>query len=337
MRPAPSYQVRFAALVTALTKTTEVLMVEIERTPAKKVPAARLALFGAAALAIVAVGIGVTRNRAAAPATAPAAAASPKPDVNAMISSLEAKLKANPNDAEGWRMLGWSFFETGRFAEAATAYRKATQLAPTNADYWSSLGEALVLAGPGDVPKDASAAFKRALSLDAKDPRSRYFLGVEQDMAGKHSEAIETWVALLKDTPAGAPWEADVRKTIEQVADKEKIDVKARLAAIRPAAPTGPAAALNGIPGPSREQMAAASKLPPGAQEEMVRGMVDGLAAKLEANPKQPDRWMMLIRSRMMLGQGREAAQALQQAIAANPESRAELVQAAKTWGVPGA
>jgi cytochrome c-type biogenesis protein CcmH len=111
----------------------------------------------------------------------------------------------------------------------------------------------------------------------------------------------------------------------------------ASVPAAPPAASTGAAAALNGIPGPSREQMAAASQLPSGQQEAMVRGMVDGLAAKLQADPKQPDRWMMLIRSRMMLGQDREAAQALQQAIAANPESRADLVQAARTLGVPGA
>lgn len=314
-------------------------MVEIEKQSGKRVPAARLALFGAAALAIVAVGIGVSRNRTVAPAALPSAtaSASTQPDVNAMISSLEAKLKANPNDAEGWRMLGWSFFETGRYAEAATAYRRATQLQPNNADYWSSLGEALVLAGAGDVPKDAAAAFKTALSIDPKDPRARYFLGVDQDMAGNHVGAIETWIALLKDTPSGAPWEADVRKTIEQVAEKEKIDVEPRLAAIRPAPPTGPAAALNGIPGPSREQMASAAQLPPSQQEAMVRGMVDGLAAKLQADPKQPDRWMMLIRSRMMLGEGREAAQALQQALTANPGSRAELLQAAKTLGVPEA
>ncbi|HEU4969557.1 tetratricopeptide repeat protein [Sphingomonas sp.] len=307
----------------------------------KRVPASRLALFAAAAIAIVAVGVAVSRNRAPAPAPAAAASANPQPDVDTMISSLEAKLKADPNNPEGWRMLGWSFFETGKFAEAAMAYQKAAQLAPNNAEYWSSLGEALVLAGSGEkIPDDASAAFKKALAIDPKDPRARYFTGVEQDMAGKHVQAIDTWFALLKDSPADAPWQADVRKTIEQVADKEKIDVKARLAALKPlapAAPTGPAAALNGIPGPTREQMAAASQLPSGQQEAMVRGMVDGLAAKLKADPKQPDRWMMLIRSRMMLGQGREAAQALQQAIAANPDSRADLVQAARTLGVPGA
>jgi cytochrome c-type biogenesis protein CcmH len=308
----------------------------------KRIPISRLALFGAAALAIVAVGIGVSKDRASAPAAARSApsAAKAQPDVDSMISSLEAKLKANPNDAEGWRMLAWSFFETGRYAESATAYKRAAQLAPNNAEYWSSLGEALVLAGSGEkIPADASAAFKKALAIDPKDPRSRYFAGVEQDMTGNHAEAIDTWFALLKDTPAGAPWEGDVRKTIEQVAAKEKIDVKARMAVLKPIAPAAAsaAAALNGIPGPSREQMAAASRLPSGQQEAMVRGMLSGLAEKLAADPRQPDRWMMLIRSRMMLGQGREASQALQRAIAANPGAREQLVDAAKTLGVPGA
>lgn len=304
---------------------------------------ARIALFGAAALAIVAVGVGASRRSADAPApsatenaSAPSPA-TPQPDVDTLISGLESKLKQNPNDANGWRMLGWSFFETGRYAEAATAYRRAATLSPKTADYWSSLGEALVLAGSGDVPADAADAFKKAVALDPKDPRARYFLAVQRDMKGDHQGAINDWFALLADTPAGAPWEADLRKTIEQVAAKEGIDVKARLAAARPAALAGPAAALAGIPGPSPEQMSAASRLPPGQQEAMVRGMVDGLAAKLAADPRQPDRWMMLIRSRMQLGQSREAAQALQQAIAANPGSRAELVSAAKLLGVPGA
>jgi cytochrome c-type biogenesis protein CcmH len=308
------------------------------------VPITRIALFGAAAIAIAAVGVAVSRNRtpdapqtAAAPAAAPGKEAPPQPEVGALISQFEAKLKEDPTNPEGWRMLAWSFFETGRYAESATAYARATKLDPKNADYWSSLGEALVLAGSGDVPADAADAFQKAIALDPKDPRARYFLAVKKDMAGDHKGAIDDWFALLQDTPAGAPWEADLRKTIEQVGAKEKIPVASRLAALRPAAPTGPAAALNGIPGPNPQQMAAASKLPPGQQEAMVRSMVDGLAAKLQADPKQPERWMMLIRSRMQLGQGREAATALSQAIAANPGAKEQLTSAAKMLGVPGA
>ncbi len=293
----------------------------------------RIALIGAALLAVSAIGVKLWRDRA--PET-PTAASTPTPgpqDVGAMISSLEAKLKADPNDAEGWRMLGWSFFQTQRYAEAAMAYKRATALKPDNADYWSSLGEALVTAGPGNVPADAKAAFDKAVSIDPKDPRARYFLGVAKDISGDHKGAIDDWFALLKDTPAGAPWEADVRRTIEAVGAKDKIDVATRLAALRPAITAGgPAAAA--IPGPNAEQMRAASQLPSGQQEAMIAGMVEGLAAKLKANPKNVEGWIMLMRSYTTLGRSSDAGVAYRAAVTANPGAKAELDDAAKTLGV---
>lgn len=250
-----------------------------------------------------------------------------------MISSLETKLKADPDDAEGWRMLGWSFFQTQRYAEAAMAYKRATVLKPDNADYWSSLGEALVTAGPGNVPADAKAAFDKAVALDPKDPRARYFIGVSKDMAGDHKGAIDDWFALLKDTPAGAPWEADVRRTIEAVGAKDKIEVASRLSALRPAtSATGAAAAA--IPGPNAEQMRAAAKLPSGQQEAMIAGMVEGLATKLKANPKNVEGWIMLMRSYTTLGRSSDAGVAYRAAVAANPAAKAQLEDAAKTLGV---
>ncbi len=292
----------------------------------------RIALIMAAFLAVGAVGLKLWRDRV--PETPPATSATVAPqDVGAMISSLEAKLKADPNDAEGWRMLGWSFFQTQRFAEAAMAYKRATVLKPDKGEYWSSLGEALVTAGPGNVPAEAKAAFEKAVALDPQDPRARYFLGVAKDMAGDHEGAIDDWFALLKDTPAGAPWEADVRRTIEAVGQKDKIEVASRLAALRPAGPV-PSAAAAAIPGPNTEQMRAASQLPPGQQEAMIAGMVDGLAAKLKANPKNVEGWIMLMRSYTTLGRGNDALAAYRSAVAANPATKGDLDDAAKTLGV---
>ena len=230
-------------------------------------------------------------------------------------------------------MLGWSFFQTQRYAEAAMAYKRATALKPDNADYWSSLGEALVTAGPGTVPAEARAAFEKAVALDPKDPRARYFIGVAKDMAGDHKGAIDDWFALLKDTPAGAPWEADVRRTIQAVGEKDKIDVATRLAALKPAAPA-PGTAAAAIPGPDPDQMRAATQLPAGQQEAMIAGMVEGLAAKLKANPKNVEGWIMLMRSYTTLGRGSDAGVAYRAAVAANPGAKAELEDAAKTLGV---
>src|SRR3546814_2684551 len=77
--------------------------------------------------------------------------------------------------------------------------------------------------------------------------------------------------------------------------------------------------AARAIPGPSRADMEAASQLPKGQQDAMIQGMVSGLEAKLAANPADVDRWIMLMRSRMTLGETAKAAQALKDGIAANP------------------
>ena len=70
------------------------------------------------------------------------------PSVGEVIAGLEKKLQESPDDAESWRMLGWSYFETGKFPESATAMKRATTLDPDNPEYWSMLGEALA-AGTG--------------------------------------------------------------------------------------------------------------------------------------------------------------------------------------------
>lgn len=300
---------------------------------------ARWALIAAAAIALAAGGYAITkRNGAANSSDSPTKL---QPEIGSAISNLEAKLKDKPNDPEGWRMLGWSLFETGKFAESAQAYKRATQLAPKKADYWSSLGEALVLAGRGDVPPDAKAAFETALSLDPTDPRSRYFLGVAKDMAGDHKGAIDDWIALLKDTPPGAPWEADVRRLVGEVSQKEGIDVSGRMAMIKQGAPAsaGAAIATSGIPGPSTQQMREAASMPKGQQDMMIQGMVEGLEAKLKANPDNPQGWIMLIRSRMQLGETAKASAALKSAraaLAANQPKLGMVNAAADELGVPG-
>ena len=95
--------------------------------------------------------------------------------------------------------------------------------------------------------------------------------------------------------------------------------------------------AARAIPGPSRADMEAASQLPKGQQDAMIEGMVSGLEAKLKADPKNVDRWIMLMRSRMTLGETAKAAQALRDGIAANPDAAGRLKAQAQLLGVPGA
>lgn len=233
-------------------------------------------------------------------------------------------------------MLGWSYFETGRYAEAAGAYRKATTLNPEQAQLWSALGESLVLAGSSGISQDALDAFHKALAADPKDPRARYFIGAAKAEKGDAKGAIDDWIALLKDSPADAPWVSSVRQKIQQTAADAKIEVSAALAALP--APSA-SAASDAIPGPNSEQLQAAAGMTPAEQNAMARQMVESLAGKLRADPKNPEGWMRLMRARMVLGDPAGAKQALSDAKAAYAGDQAQLSafdQAARQLGLPG-
>jgi cytochrome c-type biogenesis protein CcmH len=268
-------------------------------------------------------------------ATAPVGAdGSPHGDASTVIAQLETQMKQHPDNAEGWRMLGWSYLQTGRNADAAEAYGKAAALDPTNADYLSAQGEATVLAAQGSVTPAAEGAFRKALAADPADPRARYYLAVARDQAGDHEGAMNDWIALLKSAPPDAPWAAEVRGFVEKVAAERKIDISGRL----PALAAAPAAA--GPRGPTQEQMAAAQTMSEGDRAQMIQGMVNGLSARLKQNPKDLAGWQQLIRARMVLGQADQAAAAYRDArnaFTGSPGDQQALRQAAQQLGVPGA
>lgn len=236
--------------------------------------------------------------------------------------------------AKDWRVVGWAYAQAGNAGEAAAAYRKAAGLEPGNAENWSSLGEALQVPSPTLVP-EAQAAFRKALELDPRDPRARYFLGLQRDLAGDHRGAVESWLALLSDSPPGAPWAADLRRTIEQTAAKNRIDLAGRIPSEAPM-PAGTAA----IPGPTSEQLASVSSLPAAEQAAMVEQMVERLERRLKSDPKDEKGWIGLIRSRMALGDPKAARAALKSALAAfagDPAATGRLKSAAAQLEVPGA
>ena len=85
------------------------------------------------------------------------------PDVNTMIERLAARLETSPEDLDGWRMLGWSYFHTGHFEQAATAYAKAVELDPG-----FRRAQALIARGQGEgIRRRAAQAAGASLQPDA--------------------------------------------------------------------------------------------------------------------------------------------------------------------------
>jgi tetratricopeptide (TPR) repeat protein len=79
------------------------------------------------------------------------------PDVNTMIERLAARLKTTPDDIKGWRMLAWSYFNTGHYRHAATTYARALELDPNSAELKLSYEAAKAKAAESNSSKTASA------------------------------------------------------------------------------------------------------------------------------------------------------------------------------------
>lgn len=271
-------------------------------------------------------------------------------DGSPSIEELRAAAEASSDDAGPWAELAFAYFERGDFADSVAAYERAVEIDAEAAELWSALGEARVMAldaasaAADPMPAGALEAFNKAIALDPSDPRANYFLAVKQDLDGDHEGAIARWLALLADTPPGAPWESDVVRTIQQVGAIHDIEVDDRLETVMAARTpevllpgSGTAAgeaASPSLPGPSAQQVADAGRMNPTEQRDMAVGMVERLEGRLKNEPGNIDGWVMLMRSRMTLGEPERAQKALNDAIAANPSRAGELREAAQQLGV---
>jgi cytochrome c-type biogenesis protein CcmH len=295
-----------------------------------------------------------TQAAAAQPAAAPAAPSQTAGSLDEMIDRLVTRLKKDPGNVDTWRMLGWSYAATERFPEAADAYAKAVALAPKNAALQSALGEARVRTAGGEVKPDAIAAFDAALAADAKEPRARYFKGVVLEQGGKKPEALETWIAVLRDAAPEEAWVPELRSRVEELARELKADIAGRLpptptdGAEAPAGPgllaqlQAPDPATTGslaapARGPTATDVKAAEAMSPADRSAMIKNMVDGLASRLEKSPRDADGWIQLIRSRKVLGDADAARASLDKALSAfadTPAEQSRISAAAAELGV---
>lgn len=218
-------------------------------------------------------------------------------DLMKAIGQIEAKLASNPGDARGWAVLAPVYMRLGRFTDAAHAYEAVARLKGETSGTLSDWGEALVAAANGTVTPEAKPIFERALALDSKTPKPRFYLARAAEQAGDTDEAIRQLTAIEEGSPADAPWLGLVRESL---------------------------ARLKGEPAPPKEA-AAPKGARPEDQQAAIRGMVDGLDRRLSETGGTPEEWLRLARSRAVLGEGDRAHEALERARKALKDDPAAL------------
>ena len=255
---------------------------------------------------------------------APPATAMPEggmPDVEQMVAGLAERLKAQPDDVDGWLMLGRSYSVLERYDEAVVALKHAEMLAKGDPNVTAMLGEFQVFAAGGTVTPEAMARFEDSLARDAAQPAARFYMALAKLQGGDARGALDAWAALLRESDPTAPWLPVLRQRIDETAARLGVDV----AGLAPAAPAAPAAPSVPAPGPSAEDMAAAAEMSADDRGEMIRGMVARLAERLEDEPGDLEGWLRLGRSYGVLDEPRKARDAYAQAAALAPDEPAVL------------
>ncbi|XSG81195.1 MAG: c-type cytochrome biogenesis protein CcmI [Methyloligella sp. ZOD6] len=223
-------------------------------------------------------------------------------NVAELIARVQARLKANPNDGQGWAVIAPVYVSVRRFDQAADAYRKAMQLLGARPDLLAGYGEALVFANDGVVDAQSRKILERAIAGDSTLVKPRILLAYSDEQAGNLDAAVARWEELQTLVKDDERWAPVVAQRLD--AAKAKRDGKAP--------PEAPVAQDRG--GPDAGDMAAVRNMSPEARKEMIEGMVANLADRLEKDGDDLEGWLKLVRSYAVLDRKDEARMALAKA-----------------------
>jgi cytochrome c-type biogenesis protein CcmH len=131
------------------------------------------------------------------------------PDVDSMIDGLAARLETAPQDIEGWRMLGWSYFHTARYEQAATAFGRALELDPSSAELRLSYDEAKAKASESGSLKIASSLQTGTVDKSGEGPSAEDVSRLEAMTPSDRDAAIRSMVDGLAHRLESSPRDAE--------------------------------------------------------------------------------------------------------------------------------
>ena len=258
---------------------------------------------------------------AAQPAFVPAANTDPK--TLDLMAKLRAAMATRPDDMVGQSLLARNEAALGNFVAARKAQEAMVRIkgdVATGEDL-ATLAEAMIYAAGGIITPEAEAVLKRCLTVDPQNGSARFYVGLMFAQVGRPDETFKFWQPLLAEGPADAAWIAPIRARIADVAADAGINY------------TLPSLEK----GPDTAAVAAAAQMTAGDQQAMIRSMVDGLQARLNAAGGPAEDWAKLITSLGVLedmDRAQTAYDAARVAYAGKPGELAALHAAAVQAGI---
>lgn len=249
-------------------------------------------------------------------------------DYLASVERLRNIMPKRPEDLQGWELLAYHEARMRNLPAAAKAQARVIEIKGTDAEASDYIRHAdlLVAAADGYVSPEAEARAQQALALDPNNVAARYYLGAMFDQTGRPDMTFQIWRPILEGGAAEGPYVSLIRAQISRAAFFAGIDYTP------PAAPQ-----MAALPGPNAEQMAAASEMDVDARNQMIAGMVEGLAERMATDGGTVAEWARLITAYSVLGRSDESMAILEEArvaFASSPDAIAVLEDAASQAGL---
>ena len=127
--------------------------------------------------------------------------------MNDLVASLQQRMTENPDDPEGWLILGRSLKTMQRYAEAENALSNANRLTPGNPMIMVELAEtSLFASGKPQLSPETRQLIESALAIDPSLQKGLWLMGMASAQEGDDAHAIAYWKKLLEqlDPASGA-------------------------------------------------------------------------------------------------------------------------------------
>ena len=124
-------------------------------------------------------------------------AAAPQMSLDEMIVAIKDRLSANPEDAEGWFMLGRALMGKQQYDQAVTAFQRSNDLLADEPGILFALADALAMQNNGNLLGEPEALVKRGLELAPRFPNGLWLAGMAAEQRQDYKAAHAYWTQLL--------------------------------------------------------------------------------------------------------------------------------------------
>lgn len=140
-------------------------------------------------------------------------------EIAEMVGTLEARLKKEPDNAEGWMMLARSYLVLQDYPKAGAAYARLAQLVPDDPDVFADWAD-VVAATKGTVVGDADALAQKALAIAPDHPKALALAGTAAYQRADYAAAAGYWEKILVRIPPGEEVAVGIRASVNDARAK---------------------------------------------------------------------------------------------------------------------